>query len=46
MWCFDENCNREDKNVNVYENLFEEGAIPLAEEEPLETAYWQAIIRA
>ena len=24
MWCFDENCNREDREVDVYEGLFEE----------------------
>ena len=24
MWCFDEDCNRKDRKVNVYEDLFEE----------------------
>ena len=24
MWCYDEDCNRKDRNINVYEGLFEE----------------------
>jgi hypothetical protein len=36
MWCFDENCNRQDKNVNVYENLFEEDKHYVAFDSPEE----------
>lgn len=36
MWCFDENCNRRDKDVNVYENLFEENKHYVAFETPEE----------
>jgi hypothetical protein len=36
MWCFDEDCNRSDKNVDVYENLFEEDKHYVAFETPEE----------